>query len=65
MEEIFEVNAKGDTEDMDLCDFNKDTSLSPAPPKNQRLTTPLEVHSSTPPSSKQKQPPKVELKSKT
>ena len=40
MEEIFEVNANGDIEDMDLCDFTKDTPLTPAPPKNQGLHPP-------------------------
>ena len=37
MEEIFEVDVNEDTEDMDLRDFTKDTSLTRAPPKNQQL----------------------------
>ena len=54
MEEIFEVNIKEDIEDMDLCDFTQNTLKTLAPPKNHRLvtsailTTPSEVHSSTP-----------------
>ena len=40
MEEILEVNVNGDIEDMDLCDFIKDTSLTPTQPKNQRLHRP-------------------------
>ena len=34
MEEIFEVNSKGNIEDMDLSGFTKDTSLTPATTKN-------------------------------
>ena len=37
MGEIFKVNTNGDIEDMDLCDLTRDTSLTPAPLKYQRL----------------------------
>ena len=40
MEEISKVNANGDTEDMNLCDFTKVMSLTPPPVKNQRLHPP-------------------------
>ena len=69
-EEIFGVNANEDIENMDICDFTQDTSPTLAPLKNLPvastiLTTPLEVHSYTPLSSKQKQPPNDESNSKT
>ena len=69
-EEIFEVNANEDIENMDICDFTQDTSPTLAPLKDLPvtstiLTTPLEVHSYTPLSSKQKQPPNDESNSKT
>ena len=38
--EIFEVNANGDIEDMDLCDFTRETSVTPVPLKNQWLHPP-------------------------
>ena len=72
MEEIFEVNANEDIDDMNLCNFTQDTSptTEPSPKKtppitSSILTTPQEVHSSIPPSSKEKQPPKEESNSKT
>ena len=40
MEEIFEVNANRDSEDRSLCNFTRDTSLTPAPLKNQQLHLP-------------------------
>ena len=57
IDEIFEVNADEDIEDMDLCDFTQDTSPTPALPKKPPvtftiLTTLPKVHSSTLHSSK-------------
>ena len=40
MVEIFEVNANRDSEDRSLCNFTRDTSLTPAPLKNQQLHLP-------------------------
>ena len=70
IEEIFDVNANEDIEDMDICDFTQDTSLTPAPIRklpvtSTILTTLLEVHCYIPPNSKQKQPPNEESNSKT
>ena len=70
MEEIFKVNANEDIGDMDLWDFTQDTysTLVPVqkpPVASIILTVPPEVHSSTPPSSKQKPSPKEESNSKT
>ena len=70
IEEIFNVNANEDIEDMDICDFTQDTSPTPAsirklPVTSTILTTLLEVHSYTPTNSKQKQPPNEESNSKT
>ena len=55
---------------MDICDFTQNTSPTLAPLKklpatSTMLTTIIEVHSCTPPRSKQKQPPNEESKSKT
>ena len=54
IKEIFKVNAKEDVKDMDICYSTQDTML----------TTLLEVHSYTPPSSKEKQLPNEESNSK-
>ena len=69
-EKIFEVNANEDIEVMDISDFTQGTSPTLAPLKklpvtSTILTTLLEVHSYTLPSSKQKQPPNKESNSKT
>ena len=55
---------------MDICDFTQNTSpilapLKKLPVTSTILTTLLEVHSYTPPRSKQKQPPKEKSNSKT
>ena len=68
--EIFEVNANEDIEDIDICYFTQDTSLTSAHLRkllvtSTILTTLLEAHLYTPPSSKEKQLPDKESNSKT